>query len=463
MHDPVRDQLAAYAADTLPGALREEVAAHLAGCAACRAELAEWSALADAARRQAAARPAALPAWTPPVGAPPPARPSLTGRYRQATLMALLALGLLAAGVLLRTGSLGRSAPDRADSADLIARRGAEAGVDFAAGGRPAAESSGRSGLLSGSAGQAHLPGRSTFPVPAITPLAAVTPVGALASVPSVPSVPSVQSVPSVPTPLSTSTPPAPTTATTQPPAPEDPTHPEEPEEPSTPPLTSTPPSTPTPILSMPSVTATAPGGPAAGLALLAGRVHGPDGQPRAEIALVAVPLDAAVADRLASTDADGSYRLELPPGPWLLHAESPAYQLMWFGGSPNPLLARPLELAADRVQRADFFLEPSPPGLLRGQVLDSGGRPVDRALVLAAYPPLDPGDAPRPAASVFSAADGSFSLSVPPGTWFLAGATTWREPRLAWWGGDGSWEQAGGLAVGGEAAVEGLELVLGR
>jgi hypothetical protein len=45
----MKDWLPAYAAGTLPGADRDRVREHLAGCGRCRAELAAWQAIADAA------------------------------------------------------------------------------------------------------------------------------------------------------------------------------------------------------------------------------------------------------------------------------------------------------------------------------------------------------------------------------------------------------------------------------
>ena len=54
--------LPAYAAGSLRGADRDRVRAHLAGCARCRADLAAWQVIAEAAARSAArsARPPAV-------------------------------------------------------------------------------------------------------------------------------------------------------------------------------------------------------------------------------------------------------------------------------------------------------------------------------------------------------------------------------------------------------------------
>lgn len=501
MHDAILADLPAYAAGTLAPADRRRLDAHLADCAPCRLELAQWQALAAAARRQVAERTVTVPAWVSPVdGRPVPAAAAGPGRRLFPLLALLLALGLAgrlvlraldsagdvgegdrrAAGSLVadrggdrvgdRLGDQGRDPADDAstvvrstDSKDRsVAPRPNRPLIDDAPGsaserlaalrarsatGTVAALSRGRSGpapaapaadraLLPGGVGPAGRPPTLGTPDPAADPgTGSQTPV----------------------TPASTSGSPS-----------EDPGGPkEQPKkdptaEPRDPPAGSLPVDSPTP-LSLPTETATPVPTTAAtpSQGMLTGRVHGPDGQPRAEIDVYADPLDPAQGGRKASTGSDGGYQLELPAGRWLLHAETAAYQLMWYGGSPNPLLAEPLDIAAGQSRRADFYLEPSPPGLIRGQVLDAEGRPLARALVLASYPPDGEDSVPRLVWSVFSGADGSFSLSLPPGYWFLAGAADWRDPRLSWWGGDGAWESADGLAVT-EATPDGVRLVVG-
>lgn len=496
MHDAILADLPAYAAGTLAPADRRRLDAHLADCAACRLELAQWQALAAAARRQVAERTVTVPAWVSPVdGQPVPAGGAGPARRLFPLLALLLALGLAgrlalraadpsgdagsgdrrAAGSLLagRTGGgLGDLGIDPGGAANTLPR--STEPQDLAVSPRPGHPL----GEAEGSAydRQSAEPARTmtgTMPEPsrggsglALANLAANRPVP-----------PSGAGTAGRPPTLSTTEPtadpgigpqaPASPASTSAPPRGDPGGHEEPPKrdptvEPVDPPARSAPSDSPTP-LSLPTETVTPvpPTTTPPSQGVLSGRVHGPDGQPRAEIDVYADPLDPAQAGRKASTGSDGGYQLELPPGRWLLHAETAAYQLMWYGGSPNPLLAEPLDIAAGQNRRADFYLEPSPPGLIRGQVLDAEGRPLARALVLAAYPPDGEAGGPRLVWSVFSGPDGSFSLALPPGYWFLAGAADWRDPRLRWWGGDGAWESADGLVVT-EAALEGVRLVVG-
>lgn len=496
MHDAILADLPAYAVGTLAPADRRRLDEHLANCAPCRIELAQWQALAAAARRQVAERTVTVPAWVSPLdGRPVPSAGADPGRRLFPLLALLLALGLAgrlvlraldsagdvgegdrrAAGSLVadrggdRMGDPGRdlggaastlprsadpkdvtvaphpngplidaegSASDRLAALRARSTTGAAAALSQGSRGPASATSAANLAVLPEGSGRAGRP-----PTPGTTDRAADPGTGSQTPV----------------DPASTSVPPREDPGGHKEQPKEDPTaQPRDPPAKPPPSLSPTPLSLPTETITPIPLTATPPS-----QGVLTGRVHGPDGQPRAEIDVYADPLDPAQGGRKASTGSDGGYLLELPPGRWLLHAETAAYQLMWYGGSPNPLLAEPLDIAAGQSRRADFYLEPSPPGLIRGQVLDAEGRPLARALVLAAYPPDGEDAVPRLVWSVFSGADGTFSLSLPPGYWFLAGAADWRDPRLRWWGGDGAWESADGLAVT-EAAVDGVRLVVG-
>ncbi len=493
MHDPILAHLPAYAAGTLGATARATVDAHLAGCPACRLELAEWQALAAAARRQVAQRVLTVPAWVAPVGGDSPGVPLAAGGTGAARrwfplLALLLALGLAGRQVLREAMPSGDA--DAGESRTAMSRSGEPAdGAGRGPGGRartlspagiptkptisanaaldPASEISALSALRR-RPGAAIPPARQPL-APDAPPTAADRamvpgPAGTAARPPTDGSTATGPTADPGAGPLAYGDP-----ATTRDHPGDDPTEDpkEDPtenptEDPRDEPATTLPVSSQTPIalptdVWTPMPPATAP--PSQGI--LTGRVHGPDGQPRAEIDVYAEPLDPAQGARKASTGSDGGYRLELPPGRWLLHAETAAYQLMWYGGSPNPLLAEPVEMAVGQSRRADFYLEPSPPGLIRGQVLDAAGRPLARALVVAAYPPDGEDAGPRLVWSVFSGADGGFSLSLPPGAWHLAAATDWRQPRLAWWGGAGAWEQSDALAVSALAPVDGVRLTV--
>jgi hypothetical protein len=187
----------------------------------------------------------------------------------------------------------------------------------------------------------------------------------------------------------------------------------------------------------------------------VSGEVRGPDGLPRAEIAVIADRVDAPADPVLAVTDIDGAYVLELDPGRWILHAETPAYQLMWHGGKANPRSANPVDIQVGSAQTADFYLESNPPARIRGRVTNAEGRPLARALVLAAYPPDQPGESPRLVWSSFSDASGDYQLYLPPGAWFLAAAADWRSESLTWWGGTGSLEEADQLGLDADSTVQ--------
>jgi Putative zinc-finger len=76
----MKDWLPAYAAGSLTGADRDRVGAHLADCPRCRADLAAWRVIAEAATPDPAAPDARTPdartpdAWTPDAWTPDPAR-----------------------------------------------------------------------------------------------------------------------------------------------------------------------------------------------------------------------------------------------------------------------------------------------------------------------------------------------------------------------------------------------------
>ena len=175
---------------------------------------------------------------------------------------------------------------------------------------------------------------------------------------------------------------------------------------------------------------------------------------------MVAEAIGFAAESQSVSTGLDGAYTLELTPGTWHLHAETSAYQLMWYAGQPNPRTASLIQVEAGKLFEADFFLEPNPAGLIQGQVQSADGSPVDRALIMAAYPPDNPGEEPRLVWSAFSNSDGRFRLSVPPGAWYLAAAPDWRSDQLHWWGGDGTLENADRVGVQDHRPTE-VEILL--
>jgi hypothetical protein len=196
---------------------------------------------------------------------------------------------------------------------------------------------------------------------------------------------------------------------------------------------------------------------------MIVGTIRGPDRQPRAEILIIAEMEGGAGGQVSGMTNVAGAYALALPPGAWIVHAETPAYQLIWHVGKPNPIFADPVEVSIGTVVGVDFNLEPSPAGLIAGRVTDAGGAPIARAVVIAAIPDNGPNRSPVLSAAVFTDDAGEYRLAVPPGAYFLATSLTRRREDLVWWGGDGSFGQADRVGVNGAVPVRGIDIVLGR
>ncbi len=474
MHERIRGLLAEHAAGGLDAERRAEVETHLAGCPNCRAELAEWQALAGVLTTEVAGRAEAAPAWIDPELSPTasvsrePSTAQLAGRPWPALLV--LGLGI---GILLIAG-LGRFE----DPTDRWVQHGVEGDVSgqilggFDASGPGALDGAG--GSSEADTEEALRIDRLPTPITRagdpidglgldgshdanLLALARAADSGATASRgataeagPASIAGDAVSRSPSV----STSTAPAATANPT--PAPDDGRSglgrsSPEPSEP--PPATATTPPTATSIV-LPSATASPT---RVTTAILHGRVHGPDGYPRAEIPILVERIDSAGERYELATDIEGRYAFELPPGSWILHAEAPAYQLMWHAGRPNPLSADPIELLAGDEQQADFFLEPHPAARIEGQLLDERGDPIPRALVMAAYPhdPTVPDASPRPVWSSFTHDDGRFALALPPGAWYLAAMPDWRAAEPSWWGGDGSLEEADQMGLSADRVPE--------
>ena len=80
-------------------------------------------------------------------------------------------------------------------------------------------------------------------------------------------------------------------------------------------------------------------------------------------------------------TDVNGAYAIEVPAGAWILHAETPAYQLMWHPGKPNPIAAEPVVVAAGATIAVDFSqrIEQRPYSRIRGQCARFAERSIRR------------------------------------------------------------------------------------
>jgi hypothetical protein len=192
--------------------------------------------------------------------------------------------------------------------------------------------------------------------------------------------------------------------------------------------------------------------------------VTGPDGAGRAEVQVVASPLDALDEVPVVSyTEVSGAFELVVSPGRWLVHVETPAYQLQWFRGKPSPFEADVVEVAAgDRIDATDFALKPQPAGRVKGRVTTIAGDPIHRALVMAV--PADDaevGGGGRTTAA-FTNQEGAYRLHLEPGTYALGASPTWRTWPSQWWDGRSSREAASLVVVGVEGEAHRADFVLG-
>ncbi len=485
MCDAFRDQLPGFVAGHLDPTARARIEAHVAGCADCRAEAAEWRCIADAVRAMAVARAGEAPPYGG-AGGLTAARPTpLTHLPPVATRRWTLARPALIAGVAMVGAVItagwhltGRSDPaneaDRAvvdiagaghrsqtrapaSIAERTERRGSSGGASGPA--APRATVVARTGdrLATGPAGAIARVGSqllaSTSGVAKPSPVAASrTRDGALATGPVPAAGGAREHVGALP-----ETPGAGSGG-------------DRPREPSQPPAriepSATPPADPTPTIAptaevvptdLPSAT------PLAVTGTITGTVKGADGLPRAEILIIAEPEDPATgAPATTLSNVTGAFALTLPPGAWIVHAETAAFQLMWHPGRSNPIHAEPIAVAAGATAAVTFNLEPNPAGMVVGRVTDAAGAPRARVAVIAAIP--DDGDGGRPilTAAVFTDADGEYALPVPPGAYLVAAATSRRFGDLVWWGGDGTLDQADRIGVRGPDPVR-ADLVLGQ
>lgn len=485
MCDAFRDQLPGLVAGHLDPTARARTEAHVAGCADCRAEAAEWRRIADAVRAMAVARAGEVPPYDG-AGGPTAARPTpLTdlppvATRRRAHARPVLIAGVAMVGAVITAGwhLTGRNDPaNEADPAVVdIAGAGHRSQIQAPASIAERTEGRGSSGgapgpaapwatvvartgdrLASGPAGGIARTGHpplgsagATAPVPLATegkagdgaPAAGMAPAAGGGRAP----------------------------VGLRPEAPGNGSHGDRPREPNPPPIgiepSGTPPADPTPTIAptaqvvppdLPSAT------PLAVTGTITGTVKGADGLPRAEILIIAEPEDpAAGAPATTLSDVTGVFVLTLPPGGWIVHAETAAFQLMWHPGRTNPIHAEPIAVAAGATAAVTFNLEPNPAGMVVGRVTDAAGAPRARVAVIAAIP--DDGDGGRPilTAAVFTDADGLYALPVPPGAYLIAAATTRRFGDLVWWGGNGTLDQADRIGVRGPDPVR-ADLVLGQ
>jgi len=508
MCEPIREQLAAYAAGTLSAAAERAVVDHLARCSACRAEADGWLAVAAAVRRRAAAQRDALPPYRAPLPAPAHASASpaalapapapqrgrlaggiamgghgASGRFDGASLRRWLprvaATMALAAGLgaigLLASRAPGRLAErsDR-DGPATAPQAGTLAAAERAA--TPVQRLSARDGTAS-QPGAGGIVGREeTASTAAAGRDANAAAIGRTAAPPGQDAAPAghIAEDAVVPATAPATTPTAAPDVAPVAPDPGAPERPEQPERPeptdrarpsstpvipsetAQPPETVAPPDNPTATPEAQAPTAVAP--PATSVPAIAGTVHDGNGAPLAG-ARVFAEVASGGAEVVAETDALGRYAVAVTGGSWLVHVEAAGHALMWRAGKPTPLDADAFDAA--EAGAVDFYLEPAAAWAIRGRVVDASGAPVARALVVAAPPDRSGGGGRRPSAAAFSDAAGQYVLPVPTGAWLVATTLDWRGGALTWWGGDGSLAMADTVPVGDDSPSDGIDLML--
>lgn len=196
-----------------------------------------------------------------------------------------------------------------------------------------------------------------------------------------------------------------------------------------------------------------APPSPTADTGIVAGRVLGPDGQPRAEIPVRAWRVGAGLDDAVELIPgADGRFGMALPAGDWLIGVLSPVHQPVWWrGGAAGvagcPLAAAPIALAPGQtVEGVDFMLARLPDQRVVGRVVDGAGRPAAGAMIVAAPPGGADVAAWGPVA--FADADGRFALALEPGTYVVGAAEAWMRLPRVWWDGAAGIEDARPITI---------------
>ncbi|MFN8422106.1 MAG: carboxypeptidase regulatory-like domain-containing protein [Anaerolineae bacterium] len=472
----VVDRLPEWAAGRLSPAAKAGVDAHLAVCAACRAEAALWCAGCAAAHEHVAERSAAvaLPPWRDPAPrrAAAPIAPALRSDHaigaptttgfiaalsRRRTWTALALLGVAAAAALFIVDG----------NADPAVVRGPQAGTPAGASGLPAIGSPSIAPLPgaappSGARAPTAVLRRDRPTPPRVRPeggggassLLAGLPVGVVRAEGDVgPSVQATATAASAPRRVERAS------GHRDAPSPLPPAAPMTPAAPDLPPTPGAPtPAEPTAAPSSPPSPPTATAGPP--VAIVAGTVTGPDGLPRAEVRIVARPMDDALATVEGGTNGEGAYTLTLPPGRWSVHAEAGAYLAAWPDGGVTPMDGPATDAVAGETTRVDFALRAAPGGAIRGRVIDREGWPVPGALVVAAEPDRERGGYTRFVAATFTADDGTYGLAVMSGGWLVAATADWRASDLVWWGG-GDLITVERLTGSRRAAAEGIDFRL--
>ncbi|WP_306215262.1 MSCRAMM family protein [Actinoplanes sp. RD1] len=152
--------------------------------------------------------------------------------------------------------------------------------------------------------------------------------------------------------------------------------------------------------------------------AVLTGRLLGLTGHPVAGARVhVEILMIAGVAE--TTTAADGTYQVDgLPPGDVKVEFITPGGQVQWAYQKESSRLADRIPLVLGTVTTVDDTLvPPTPPGAVAGRVTTATGEPAAGITVTVLDPTIESWD-------TTTAADGTYSLSLPAGTGYLVSFT---------------------------------------
>lgn len=213
---------------------------------------------------------------------------------------------------------------------------------------------------------------------------------------------------------------------------------------------------------------------------VITGLVMGPDGPiegalvtavpPRNPIG--AVPNPGSAAGSAVRTGADGTYKLKVEVGKWMVTAAADGYKPQWFKGQDEPQNAELIAVTAgSEAEDVDFSLARLTITSISGTVIRSGTGaiiPVGGATVIAVLRPpnvVDPVISPVPTFKAVTDRDGKFTIVVPPGTYavglIVGPASNTRDPVTIWWDKKTKIEDADLITVAEGDAREGIDFAI--
>jgi hypothetical protein len=146
-------------------------------------------------------------------------------------------------------------------------------------------------------------------------------------------------------------------------------------------------------------------------------------GTPLKKTMLTLSPNSMGGGGRPATTESDEEGRFSFPrvePGTYMLRGERAGYASQAYGARDANVFGAPIPLAeGEELKNIVFKLVPN--ALLSGKVLDEDGDPVSRASVMVLrYTYRTSGRLLQPFANGTTGANGEYSVSVPPGRYYL-------------------------------------------